>query len=122
MWDLSERWRDPSDIEPREAATALASGALQVIDVREDYEWELSRIPGSRHVPIDQIAEQVSELGEEPIAIVCLGGARSAMVAHALRAAGIEAINIRGGLRSWVEHGLPLDPEGGDLASHGRPP
>ena len=43
----------------------------------------------------------------------CRSGARSAMATEAFRNAGYDAHNMVGGLLSWDQAGLPLDPDGG---------
>ena len=46
----------------------------------------------------------------------CRSGSRSALAAAAFRQAGWDACNLAGGLRAWVERGLPLDPPDGEVA------
>ena len=42
---------------------------------------------------------------------VCRVGNRSGMAAEAFRQAGWDAYHVEGGLRAWVEAGLPLEGE-----------
>jgi rhodanese-related sulfurtransferase len=45
------------------------------------------------------------------------------MAADAFREAGWDAHNMAGGLVAWVEAGMPLDPEDGEVYDRmGRPP
>lgn len=111
---------DPSEYEltPERAAEMVASGEAQLIDVRQDFEWELSRIPGAVHVPLDQLPARTAELdGDRTIVFQCRTGARSGMAAQAFRASGREAYNLAGGLEAWVERGLGIEPEGAPIAS-----
>jgi rhodanese-related sulfurtransferase len=95
----------------------------ELVDVREPYEWAAGHIPGSRHVPIDTLAEALPDLpGDRPVVLVCLGGLRAAMCAAALRTTGLDVRVLDGGLRGWVAAGLALDRRGATLAPHGRPP
>ena len=37
------------DVEPQRVAELQREGTIQLIDVREDYEWEAGRIAGARY-------------------------------------------------------------------------
>lgn len=50
---------------------------------------------------------------DKPAVAVCFGGARSAYASQFLQGQGFEALNLDGGLQSWVRQGLPLVAEGG---------
>jgi hydroxyacylglutathione hydrolase/adenylyltransferase/sulfurtransferase len=89
----------------------------QVIDVREDYEYEAGHIPGSRHVDVNElngIAESLDKA--RPVVFYCRSGDRSTMPAQAFRASGWDAYAIEGGLTSWVDAGQPLEPANGEVA------
>lgn len=100
-------------LSPEQAAEAISAGA-DVVDVRRDYEWEGSRIPGARHVEMNDLTAQAESLPRDrPILFYCRGGSRSGMAVDAFRQAGYEAFNIEGGLTAWVAAGQPLDPPDG---------
>ena len=40
---------------PRQVAELQRRGGVQLIDVREDYEWDAGRIPGARHVELSKL-------------------------------------------------------------------
>lgn len=104
------------DLTPHEAAERLAAGNAELIDVREQYEWEAGRIEGARHVPVHELAAIASELDRErPVMFVCRVGGRSAMAAAAFRRAGVDAHNVAGGVLAWERAGLPFD---GVVADH----
>jgi rhodanese-related sulfurtransferase len=46
---------------------------------------------------------------DQPIAVICHVGARSAQVAHWLRAQGYDAHNVDGGMIAWEAAGLPVE-------------
>ena len=107
------------DVQPDEVAELQRRGAVQVIDVREDYEWDAGRIPGARHVPLPEVAAQADSIDRETaVVFVCRVGGRSAMAAHAFRRAGYDAYNLDGGMVAWAGRGLPLDPPDGTVADH----
>ena len=94
---------------------ALPEGA-QLIDVREDYEWEAGRIPGSRHVELAQVAQAAESIDRDaPVVFVCRVGGRSTMAAGAFRRAGFDAYSLAGGVLEWEARGLPFD---GEVAEH----
>jgi rhodanese-related sulfurtransferase len=113
---------DPAQLEvdPAQLAEWLARDPeLQLVDVRERYERDAGHIAGSRHIELVQLPTRAGELEpERPVVFYCRVGARSEMAAQALRAAGLRAHSLRGGLERWVQEGGPLVPEGGYVAAH----
>jgi rhodanese-related sulfurtransferase len=110
-------------LEPERVAEMLERGEVQVIDVREGAEWEVGHVAGARHIELDQIQAQAGTIDKvTPVVFQCRGGSRSEMVASAFRESGWDAYNMDGGLRSWAERDLPLEPEGGRIVeSRGLP-
>jgi rhodanese-related sulfurtransferase len=96
----------------------------QIVDVRTDEEVAVSRIPDSRHIPLDRLQADAGQLDRErPVVFYCRGGDRSATAADAFRASGWEAFHIAGGILQWAERGLPLEPEGAEVGARtGLPP
>jgi rhodanese-related sulfurtransferase len=111
---------DPQhELSAQRVAELLADGGAQVIDVREPYEREAGRIPGTRHIELERLASQAETIPREtPVVFYCRLGARSGMAAQAFRTAGYEAFNLTGGITAWRDAGLPLEPEGGRVAEH----
>ncbi|BFM41030.1 molybdopterin-synthase adenylyltransferase MoeB [Synechocystis sp. LKSZ1] len=80
-----------------------------LLDVRNPNEYDIARIPGSVLVPLPDIEaghgiEKVKELldGHEGILIAhCKMGGRSAKALTLLKEAGIEGINVKGGITAW---------------------
>jgi rhodanese-related sulfurtransferase len=113
---MSDEQASPPSMEPEAVAKGLEAGELQVIDVRDDREWEAGRVPGSRHVLLAELPASSESIDRETsIVFVCRGGSRSAMAAEAFRTSGYDAYNLGGGLVAWEEAGLPLEPEGGEV-------
>jgi len=110
---------DDLNLSPERVAELLESGEIELIDVREAYEWEAGRIDGARHIELERLASQAESIDRErPVVFQCRLGARSAMATQAFRASGYNAMNLEGGIQAWVEAGLPLVPEGGTVADH----
>jgi rhodanese-related sulfurtransferase len=107
-------------VAPERLAEWLAEDpTLQVIDVREPYEREAGHIAGTRHIELNALSGEAASLDRErPVVFYCRVGARSAMAAQALRAAGYEAYSMDGGLLRWAQENRPLEPDGGHVADH----
>jgi len=108
------------DIEPEQVAELQRQGTeFQLIDVREDYEWDAGRIAGARHVVLGDLTAAADSISQEtPVVFYCRVGGRSAMAASAFERAGYEAYNMTGGLLGWDARGLPLEPSDGRVAEH----
>jgi rhodanese-related sulfurtransferase len=107
-------------IDPQRLADWLADDPeLQVVDVREAYEREAGHIAGTRHIELTKLSAQAASLqNDRPVVFYCRVGARSTMAAQALRAAGVEAYSMQGGLQRWANEGRPLSPQDGYVADH----
>jgi rhodanese-related sulfurtransferase len=107
------------DLEPKRVQELIESGEAELIDVREDYEWEAGRIAGATHIELERLAGRADELPKDkPVIFQCRMGRRSALATDAFRAVGFDAYNMRGGIQAWAEDGLALEPEGGTVADH----
>ena len=115
---MSDETAEQTDVSPERAAEMIAEGDVQLVDVRQDFEWEAGRIAGAIHIPLDVLPERAETIDRErPVIFQCRSGARSAMAAAAFRASGIEAFNLAGGLEAWVEKGFEIEPADGVVAS-----
>jgi rhodanese-related sulfurtransferase len=88
---------------------------VQLVDCREQYEWDAGRVEGAIHLPLNDIlAGAGSDLDHErPVAVICRSGNRSELAALMLQARGFEAYNVEGGMESWAREGLPFSaPDG----------
>lgn len=103
-------------METAEAAQQL--GSMQVVDVREYYEWAAGHIQGARHIPLRTLPHRFEDEidRERPVLLICQVGQRSALATTFLRERGYDAHNLEGGVESWTRagHGLvdPLAQEG----------
>ncbi|HEV7839141.1 MAG TPA: molybdopterin-synthase adenylyltransferase MoeB [Gemmatimonadaceae bacterium] len=98
------------EIQPSQLASRLKEGEqLEIIDVREPYEWEIGHIPGARLVPLASIAEEIPRLDKRRETILyCKVGARSMFAAQQLADAGVSDVrNLAGGILRWIDE---VDP------------
>lgn len=73
-----------------------------VVDVREPDEFASWAIPGARNVPLSTLEAQLGSVPRSgPVVVVCASGARSARATALLRAAGVDAANLTGGMAAW---------------------
>jgi rhodanese-related sulfurtransferase len=108
------------DLDPERVAAWLAEdSAVQVIDVREEYEREAGHIEATRHIELVKLPAAAESVDRgRPVVFYCRVGSRSTMAAQAFRASGYEAYSMQGGLARWAQEGRPLAPEGGYVADH----
>ena len=107
------------DITPEQAEALRRDRDAQLIDVREDQEWDAGRIGGARHIVLGEVASQAPTIDQErPVVFYCRVGSRSAMAADAFRRAGYDAYSLVGGLEAWAGEGRPLEPADGTVAGH----
>jgi rhodanese-related sulfurtransferase len=111
---------DPEhELEPEQVRERLERGEIELVDVREQHEWDAGRVRGARHIELERLAGRAEQIPRDrPVVFLCRLGARSAMATQAFRAAGWDAYNMAGGIRLWAERGLPLEPEDGSVAAH----
>lgn len=101
------------EIEPAQLAERLAAGDTpEIIDVREPYEWQINRLPGARHVPLDRIAAEIPRLDKRRETVLyCKAGVRSMHAAQQLADAGLANVrNLRGGILRWIDQVDPRMP------------
>lgn len=94
-----------SEISPQELKSRLdRREAPLLLDVRQDWETKLCRLPNAVHIPIEEIELRVEELTrEDEIVVYCHQGVRSAAVAEYLRSLGFASVrNLSGGLDLWA--------------------
>ena len=107
------------DVDADRAKELIDGGEVQLVDVREQYEWDAGRIAGARHIEIERLASQAETLDRDrPVLFYCRLGARSGMAANAFRRAGFDAYSIDGGVTEWDRRGHPLEPADGTVAEH----
>jgi adenylyltransferase/sulfurtransferase len=94
------------EVTPRELQSRLSRGEqLQLIDVREQFEWDIARIPGARLVPLATLPEVAETLDHDrEVVVYCKGGSRSRAAASHLADAGFARVaNLTGGILRWRE-------------------
>jgi molybdopterin/thiamine biosynthesis adenylyltransferase/rhodanese-related sulfurtransferase/molybdopterin converting factor small subunit len=102
----AERGETDRDISPKELKSRIDSGERVVlVDVREQGEWDLVRLPGAKHIPVNNITERAGELSTaDEIVLYCKSGVRSARALNTLRQLGFRKLwNLSGGITGWAQ-------------------
>ena len=89
----------------------IDEGGYDIVDVREDWEWNKGHVPGARHVVLNSLlANPVAAKFRDKTIFVCLTGERSSVASEMAVALGVkEVVNFRGGTKAWKDAGLPLE-------------
>jgi glyoxylase-like metal-dependent hydrolase (beta-lactamase superfamily II)/rhodanese-related sulfurtransferase len=103
----------PQELEPLATVEVgdleelLRAGEVDVIDVRELDERDSGFIPGSRHIPYRLLrAYGPAAADGKPVVTICESGARAAVAASVLAAAGVDARPVlHGGIADWQRAG-----------------
>lgn len=85
---------------------------FNLIDVREDSEWNLGRIPKAIHMGkgiIERDIESMIQNREVELILYCQGGFRSALAAESLKKMGYKNVySMSGGFSAWVVNEFPI--------------
>src|SRR5687768_8036059 len=87
---------------------------IQIVDVREDNEVAIGRIPNSIHIPLAQVLNRMNEIDSTRETVVhCKMGGRSARAIDALQRSGFKGklVNLRGGITGWSNEVDPSVPK-----------
>ena len=105
-----DRWRDAggaigtvAQIDARTLADELRTGAVAVLDVRDESEWDEGHLAEAIHLPLATLASRLGDIPRgRPIVVHCQAGSRSAIAASILTASGMPYVrNLTGGIAAW---------------------
>ena len=99
------------EIDARTARQWHQSGECVLIDIREDREFRVERIPGAQLAPLSRLERSLPPLFSGTKAVfLCQSGGRTRMQAGRLASCGFgEAYILRGGLVNWKASGFPVE-------------
>lgn len=72
------------------------------VDVRTASEFANGTIPGSINIPVDEMRERHSEIGNKKVIVNCQVGQRGHVATMLLRSLGYDAKNLDGGYLTWI--------------------
>jgi rhodanese-related sulfurtransferase len=81
---------------------------FQLIDVREDFEYEMSNLGGTL-IPLGGILIEADKIDKDkPVVVMCRSGKRSAAAIMQLEQRGFTNLyNLKGGILAWADE---IDP------------
>src|SRR6185369_1349230 len=98
------------EISVSDAVERMNDGA-ELIDVREDNEWETDHADGARHMGRGVIERDIVQAFPDKsteVILYCGGGYRSALAADMLQKMGYRNVfSMAGGWKAWKESGAP---------------
>lgn len=103
----------PAEFDAPEPWAADEPAPAQLLDVREDDEWQLGHAPGAIHIPMTDVPARIDEIDiDAQVYVICRQGGRSIQVVQYLNNVGFEAVNVTGGMVAWQQTGRPLTGDG----------
>jgi rhodanese-related sulfurtransferase len=107
---MAEPSNSHMEIDPRSVKEMLDRGEVSLfVDVREPWEYEVSRVEGSTLIPLRQIPANLGRFqGAKEVVVFCHHGRRSLNAVNFLRSQGIAtARSMAGGIDRWS---VEVDP------------
>jgi sulfur-carrier protein adenylyltransferase/sulfurtransferase len=103
-----------SEIRPEEVRERLeGDDAPLLLDVRSDRERRVASIPGSVHLPMNEVETRLTEVASDPnrpIVTFCATGNRSLRILPTLAALGYDdTASMTGGIVAWQGLGYPIE-------------
>ena len=93
-------------IKPETLKQRLDRGdKLELIDVREPWEFETCSIDGSRNIPMTELESCLDSIDtSKETVLICHHGMRSLQIANYLESMGyLRMINLEGGIHAWAQ-------------------
>lgn len=100
-------------LSPTQAVQMINREKAQVIDVCSAEEFAAGHLVGAKHIPLDQLEQQLASQVRsktQPVILVCASGIRSKRAVAVAKKLGFEqAHSLSGGLKAWKEANLPVE-------------
>lgn len=98
-------------IKPEMLKQRLEKGdKLELIDVRDPWEYDTCCIDGSRNIPMTELESRLDTIDTSvDTVLICHHGMRSYQIANYLESMGyLRMINLEGGIHAWAQN---VDPD-----------
>jgi adenylyltransferase/sulfurtransferase len=94
------------EISCRELLQQIENGhAVRLVDVRQPWENQLARLPGSLLIPLNELPQRAAEVPTEPatpVVVYCHHGVRSLSAVAYLSRLGYQNVrSLAGGIDAW---------------------
>jgi len=80
--------------------------SIFLLDVRESWEFDHCKIPGSVNIPLSEIQQKITDIDDkQSVVLICHHGARSFNAGMFLESTGAQCqfYNLEGGIDAWSE-------------------
>ena len=79
-------------------------GKINLIDIRESYEYKNGHLPTAKNIPMDKILSEPDKYldKDKKYYIICQSGGRSSRTSSKLKAMGFNIVNVSGGTSSYT--------------------
>ena len=93
------------DLTPKQFKDYILDDGVILVDVREQWEFDICQIKGAILIPMGEIAISYENLDKDSkIALYCHSGVRSMHVADFLLSKGFDSVaNLQGGIDAWAQ-------------------
>ena len=93
------------DLTPQEFQDYLVDDEVILVDVRDQWEFDICQIKGAILMPLGEITNSYVNLNKDSkIALYCHSGTRSMHAADFLLSQGFESLaNLQGGIDAWAQ-------------------
>lgn len=101
----------------------VAKGGAVLVDVRESYEYNDCRIPGSMNIPASVLSKSAAGIdGKKTVIVYCASGRRSVNACNTLEKQGFKAYSLYGGIKAYYNTGRQLEGscEGAPVFRYGK--
>ena len=112
--------KDPGNLAAMVAANAVRGDApveywedlehsgATLLDVRSESEFAAGHVDGARNIPLTTLRERMDEIPrDKPIHVYCQVGQRAYYATRALRLHGLDARNLTGGFKTYLDWDHP---------------
>lgn len=85
--------------------------SIQLVDARTLVEYQQGTIGQARHAPLSRMPDSLASIELDPalpVVVLCLSGHRSLPGTRWLRAKGLQAYSLKGGIIAWKQAGHSL--------------
>jgi rhodanese-related sulfurtransferase len=100
-------------VSPTEATHLMNHDNAVIIDVRAQDLYEAGHIIHAQHMNHNQteLTKKLDKFKNKPLIVVCNLGNESQKTAASLVKAGYNARSLAGGMRAWIQAGMPIIKE-----------
>jgi molybdopterin/thiamine biosynthesis adenylyltransferase/rhodanese-related sulfurtransferase len=90
------------EITVQELQERMKADSIHLLDVREDYEYDIANI-GGQLIPLNQVVDRIPEIPNDRLLVVmCKTGGRSQKAIDQLKKEGFDNLtNLKGGILAW---------------------